>query len=355
MVTAPSRDVREQGLPGRLRIEFGSMHILYVAMRHEYGNPTRGLSFEEINFRSSLEGMGHSLTAFDFMEQSAGVGRMRADLIELAAESEPDLAFFVLFTDQLDTPTIEAVGRAGGCPTVNWFADDHWRFEDFTQHLAPAFDLAVTTDQDSLPKYRLLADTRVLLSQWACNRYAYGPVTSELKHEVTFVGQPHGDRRQTVATLGGAGISVECWGFGWPAGPLEHSEMVDVFASSRINLNLSNSTEVPGVKARIRRLLHFRPPGPRPPQIKGRNFEVPGCGGFLLTERVPHLERYFVLDREVAVFDGPDDLLEKLRYWLEHDAERRVVAEAGYRRVLAEHTYDHRFTAIFDALDLGGA
>jgi spore maturation protein CgeB len=332
------------------------MHVLYVAMRNEYGDPSRGLSFEEMNFRSSLEGMGNELTTFDFMERSkhAGVARMRSDLIALAAEVKPDLAFFVLFTDQLDTDTIEAVGREGECPTVNWFADDHWRFDGFTRHMAPAFDLAVTTDADSLPKYRQLPDTRVHLSQWACNRYAYSRVTTETRHELTFVGQPHGDRRQTVAMLQGAGFPVECWGFGWPSGSIEHARMVEVFASSRINLNLSNSSEAPGLKARLRRLLHLNPPPPRPPQIKGRNFEVPGCGGFLLTERVPYLERYFALDREVAVFDGVDDLVDKVRFWLEHEQERQEVAAAGYRRVLAEHTYDHRFAAIFDELELAG-
>lgn len=329
-----------------------AMHILYVAMRHEYGDPSRGLSFEENNFRSSLEGMGHRLSPFDFLGRARrdGAEQMRHDLIDLAAETKPELAFFVLFTDQLDVQTIEAVGRAGRCPTVNWFADDHWRFENFTRHMAPAFDLAVTTDPDSLPKYRLLADTRVHLSQWACNRYAYSRVTSDLNHDATFVGQPHGNRRQTVAMLDDAGLPVECWGFGWPAGQLEHEQMVEVFASSRINLNLSNSSEMTGLKARLRRLLHFHPAPPRPPQIKGRNFEVPGCGGFLLTERVPHLERYFDLDQEVAVFDGVDDLVDKVRYWLEHSEERQGVADAGYRRVISEHTYDHRFAAIFEEL-----
>lgn len=330
------------------------MNILYIAMRHEYGDPDRGLSFEENNFRSSLEGMGNELTAFDFLGRAKrdGLARMRRDLVDLAAEIKPDLAFFVLYTDQLDIRTIEAVGRAGGCPTVNWFADDHWRFEGFTRHMAPAFDLAVTTDVDSLPKYRLLADTRVHLSQWACNRYAYGRVTTELKHDVTFVGQPHGDRRQTVAMLYEAGFPVECWGFGWSAGQLEHEQMVEVFASSRINLNLSNSSVPAGLKARLRRSLRLRPMPPRPPQIKGRNFEVPGCGGFLLTERVPHLERYFELGREVAVFEGADDLVDNVRYWLEHADERRQIAEAGYRRVISEHTYDHRFAAIFEVLGL---
>lgn len=340
--------------PARASVQYAPMKVLYIGMRHEYGDPSRGLSFEENNFRSSLEGMGHAVSAYDFMERAArdGVAQMRADLVALAAETQPELAFFFLFTDQLDVETIEAVGRAGRCPTVNWFADDHWRFEDFTRHFAPAFDLAVTTDADSLQKYRSLADTRVHLSQWACNRYAYGKVTDELKHEITFVGQPHGDRRQIVAGLQDAGLAVECWGFGWPAGPLGHAEMVDVFASSRINLNLSNSSQAPGVKATVRRMLRLRPPPPRPPQIKGRNFEVPGCGGFLLTERLPHLEDFFELGREVAVFERSDELAEQARYWLEHEQQRRAIAEAGHRRVMAEHTYDHRFAAIFAELGL---
>ncbi len=72
----------------------------------------------------------------------------------MAAETKPDLSFFVLFEDEIEPETIERVSRAGG-PTVNWFTDDHWRFDRFTRHFAPAFDWSVTTDRDSLPKYRV--------------------------------------------------------------------------------------------------------------------------------------------------------------------------------------------------------
>jgi spore maturation protein CgeB len=330
------------------------MRVLYVAMRHDYGDPRRGLSFEETNFRSSLEGMGHDVVAFDFMDRARrdGVERMRRDLVAVAADSSPDLAFFFLFTDQLDSATIEAVGREGHCPTVNWFADDHWRFDDFSRHVAPAFDLAVTTDPESVPKYEQLDGVRVQLSQWACNRYAYRRTTTELRHGVTFVGQPHGDRRRIIKRLEQAGHPVECWGHGWRAGRLEHDAMVDVFSSSAINLNLSNSSDPRGIKRLALWLLRRGGTGPRRPQIKGRNFEVPGCGGFLLTEKLPYLDRYFSYDAEIGIYDGEDELVEKVGYWLEHPDERAAVAEAGYRRVLAEHTYDHRFGEIFAALGL---
>jgi spore maturation protein CgeB len=293
------------------------------------------------------------VVAFDFMERARVVGKpaMRRELIAAAADAGADVAFFCLFTDELDVATIEAVRREGGCPTVNWFADDHWRFDKFSRHMAPAFDLAVTTDADSLPKYEAIGHERVLLSQWACNRYAYGRFDGPIEHEVTFVGQPHGNRQAIIDQLTAAGHDVQCWGFGWPAGKLDHGGMVRVFGTSRVNLNLSNSSTPPNtLRVRVGRLLGRGPKGPVPAQIKGRNFEVPGCGGFLLTERVPHLERYFELGAEVAVYDSADDLVEQVGYWLGHDDERAAVAEAGYRRVMAEHTYDHRFRQIFETV-----
>jgi spore maturation protein CgeB len=131
--------------------------------------------------------------------------------------------------------------------------------------------------------------------------------------------------------------------------------MVRVFSGSRINLNLSNSS-TPDYTLRMRVGALVRgmklDTRPRPSQIKGRNFEVPGSGGFLLTERVPHLEKYFELGREVAVYDEPAELPEAVGYWLANEEERAAVAEAGYRRVMTEHTYDHRFREIFARMGL---
>lgn len=329
------------------------MRVLYVAMAHDYGDAARGPSFEETNFRSALDGMGHEVIAFDFLAREQAVGReaMNAELRALAEQAEPDVAVFFLFKEEVATSTIEAI-RA---PTVNWFADDHWRFDDFTRHFAPSFDWSVTTDAESLGKYRALGYERVILSQWACNRYAYDRVTDELAYDVTFVGQPHGGREKIVSTLQQAGFPVRCWGYGWPNGRVDHDEMVRIFASSAINLNLSNSSTMPWTpRMRAGALVRGRRPWSpkRRSQIKGRTFEVPGSGGFLLTEDVPHLDTYFDIGHEIATFDSDSDLTKQVRYWLEHPDERAAVADAGYRRVRAEHTYDHRFQAIFSRMGL---
>ena len=56
--------------------------------------------------------------------------------------------------------------------------------------------------------------------------------------------------------------------------------------------------------------------------------------------------------REIGVYSGEAELAERINWWLDHPTERAAVAEAGYRRVVADHTYDHRFAAIFAELHL---
>lgn len=335
------------------------MRVLWVAGAHEYGDPALGPSFEHMNFRSALVGMGHDVTHFDFHEQERERGRdgMNAELVRAAREGTFDIAFFFLHEEQIAPATIERVGAH--TTTLNWFADDHWRFDGFSRPYARVLHWSVTTDPDSVERYEAegLGD-RVILSQWACNRYAYDKTADGLDFDVSFVGQPHGDRREVIAALRAAGLEVACFGNGWEGGRIGHDEMVRVFGASRVNLNLGNSSTVrPTLRMRVGAWARgWRvDTRPRPPQIKGRTFEVPGSGGFLLTDRVPHIERYFEPGREIAVFDSTVELVEQARHWLANPEERAAVAEAGYRRTRAEHTYDHRFAEIFSRIGVGGA
>src|SRR3954464_8033889 len=110
-------------------------------MANDYGKPERGPSFEETNFRSALEGMGHDVVAFDFMERArvAGKAQMRRELVATAAEAQHDVAFFSLCPDEVAPPTTAWVRREGGAPAFNWSADAPWRFDSSPRHMAPAF------------------------------------------------------------------------------------------------------------------------------------------------------------------------------------------------------------------------
>jgi spore maturation protein CgeB len=362
------------------------LKIAYVALKHDYGLPERGLSFEHYNFFETLVRMGHDIVYFDFMTIMRDVGReaMNKRLFDVVKSERPDLMFAFLFTDELDPTVVRRISRRTGTVTLNWFADDHWRFETFSRRWAPNFNWVVTTASDAVPKYEAAGYRNAIKSQWACNHFLYRKLDAPPRYDVTFVGQPHGTRRETIDALRDAGLDVRVWGHGWESGRLSQEEMIRVFNESRINLNLSNAYRAPerpptlreSISQRAQRstsgrlakraLKPFVQPLIRsaavpvrsaedgssaaasvPDQIKGRNFEIPGCGGFLITGRADDLERYYDPGEEIACFDSTEGLIAKVFYYLEHDHERERVARRGYERTLGEHTYVHRFQDIF--------
>ncbi len=350
------------------------MKILYVGMKYDYGDPTRGGSFEHHNFYDTLSQMAeHEVAYFPFDEVMREQGRdgMNVALLRAVQAERPELVFFFLFTDEIAPRTIKEISEHSGAITFNWFADDHWRWFDFSRHWAPLFHWVATTDRRALARYRHMGYQNVILSQWACNHFTYKPSGGRYEYDVTFIGQPHSNRRKLVRVLEQAGIRVDCWGYGWPNGRVSQDELVRLFSRSKINLSFARGAEEGGLKPlvsvflgrRADRSLQLRSPrawlervhmllGKRREQIKGRTFEIPGTGGFLLTGAVEHLDEYYVPGREVALFSSPQELIEQIRFHLAHDEEREAIREAGYQRTLRDHTYVHRFRALFRAMGL---
>jgi len=324
------------------------VRILYVGSRYDYGDLSRGLSFEHYNFHDTLVHMGHNITYFDAMAEYQQRGRTQTSirLRDIVRSEKPDLLFCVLFTDQFDVDTMRDISQHTETVTYNWFCDDHWRFDNYSQHWAPAFNWVSTTAASALPKYERLGYTNVIKTQWACNHFLYKPLSGQTDHDVTFVGQPHGTRRRVIEALKASGIQVQTWGHGWENGRLSQQEMIEMFGRSRINLNLSNASTTGQGRSR----WFTRNRKSLAQQIKGRNFEIPGCGGFLLTDLAENLQDYYLLGQEVATFMDNDELIAKVRYYLDHESERQRIAKSGYMRTLTDHTYERRFTDIFTAM-----
>lgn len=77
-----------------------------------------------------------------------------------------------------------------------------------------------------------------------------------------------------------------------------------------------------------------------------RLFEATGVGACLLTDWKENIAQLFEPDVEVLTYRHVDECIEKVRYILEHEEQRRAVAGAGQRRTLREHTFAQRATQI---------
>lgn len=70
-----------------------------------------------------------------------------------------------------------------------------------------------------------------------------------------------------------------------------------------------------------------------------RCFGIPGCGGFLLSDRREHAKDDFVIGQEYVMFDNLDDCEAKVRHYLADLQHARDIAERAYNRVMRDHTY----------------
>ncbi len=350
------------------------LKILYVALRYDYGIEERGYSYEHINFYDTLTNLPDiELVYFPFDVHLRNLGRsgMNDLLLKSIAEHEPTLCFFVLFTDEIKIDTLDRIKAGGTCQTLNWFCDDHWRFDGFSKYYAPHLDWVLTTDRYAVDKYKALGITNVIPTQWGYNHFRYSPQISTEKYGVSFVGKAHSSRKKTISRLNDAGITVTCWGQNWESGRISFQKMMEVYTNSEINLNFTESSMSPGLIPFLKvfltrranstyRINSFRElkahlnvlrSGARP-QIKGRNFEIPGTGGFLMTEYAEGLEEYFIPEKEISVFYDGDDLIDKVRYYSSHASERESVRQAGHSRAQRDHTFAQRFSDIFKTIGL---
>jgi spore maturation protein CgeB len=74
-----------------------------------------------------------------------------------------------------------------------------------------------------------------------------------------------------------------------------------------------------------------------------RMFELPANGVKQICDGGPFLSTFYDVGQEVVGYSNADDLIDKIRYYLQHDDEREAIARAGFRRVMRDHRMGPRF------------
>ncbi len=306
--------------------------VLYIGLKYDYGDKRRGLAYEEYNFFFALKNMvGIELFRFDFNSVASRYGKAVANRIvkEVVLLEDIDTLFCLLYKDYYDHEIILDLSRNYPVDTIIWLFDDDKRFSE-TRALVRCFNKVVTTIRIR-HESRCEEGLNSYLAQFSANHYVYRDYGLEKQYDVVFVGQNFGNRSMYVDYLKANGIDVKAYGRGWSEGRLSQSEMIELFNRARIILNFSSSQGHPELKF-----------------LKGRVFEIPASGGFLLTEACDELEDYFDVGVEVEQFAGRDELLDKVRYYLEQDEKRREIAAAGKEKVLKYYTIERYLREVID-------
>lgn len=73
-----------------------------------------------------------------------------------------------------------------------------------------------------------------------------------------------------------------------------------------------------------------------------RLFELPGNGVMQLSDGGRFLSAFFDPDSEIVAYADADELVDRIRYYLSHEEERRRIALNGYRRAMRDHRIHRR-------------
>ncbi|MFJ4609168.1 CgeB family protein [Pseudomonas atacamensis] len=102
------------------------------------------------------------------------------------------------------------------------------------------------------------------------------------------------------------------------------TEMPRIFQRSKINLNIIRSFVETGLPMRV--------------------FDVLSCGGFLVSNDKHDLHKLFNDGQDLVIYRDTQDLLDICAYYLEHDEERRDIAQQGRVTLAQNHTFMQRMT-----------
>ncbi len=319
--------IADEGL--EKRILPGQKTILYVGIKYDYGHSEWGLSYEHLNFYQTFKAMGYSVICFDYLRlcNLHGIEKMSQILKEAVYYYNPDMLFYFHFHDWIEHKIWEELL----VKKVIWLADDQWRYEE-TKPIWSLFDLICTTCPKGAEKRGSKFKTH--LTQWGYNHFLYRNLNMDKIYDISFVGgASHPGRVEFVQKLREAGIDIKTFGKGWPnSGRVSQADMIKVYNQSKIGLSLNGTSRGDTT------------------QIKGRDFEIPGCGAMLLTEWSEEIDQYFDNNRDMITYKDANEAIEKIGKYLaeENNSLLRNMILHGHSRAINDHTYSKRLQEVID-------
>ena len=278
------------------------------------------------------------------LKRKAVVSALR-NFIDECGSFEPDLILFYARPALLSEEAFDLLRKKWSCPLFGMNLDEKIEFlpygifsagNDNYQRWAKQFDLNLTNVRAvmdwyadrGLPAYYMPEGFHPkFTSPPSCDGRGY-------KYELSFVGSKRSEREQLIRRLRSLGIPVEPLGFGWPDSSGSGNPEA-VYRASMINLGIG-----------------FASPSLTLTTLKTRDFECPGAGACYLTTWNWELALHYDIGREILCYRSEEEVAELFSYYRRRPQECGRIAQAAWRRCVAEHTWERRFRALFQQVGL---
>jgi spore maturation protein CgeB len=318
------------------------------------------LAIELLTFSQRSRALAQALAQthqFGSSEAAATVMSQAFKEIHVALDQgKPDLVL-VLAQAPLTAETLWSLKKDSDSLWAFWFVEDY-RIFHYVEEVAPLYDLFFHIQGPYMKEK---------IQHWGLQRAWYLPPAAdplffrpriqtppEYRAQVSFMGAGYPNRRRILADLltnywlksERAAEDFKIFGSGWAnSEPVVTERLFEkgrrvspeecslIYAGSQINLNIHSSNG-----------FGFHPDSAF---VNPRTFELAASGAFQLVDRRPLLAEVFS-EEEVAVLDQPEQLPEKIEYYLARPKLRQDMGAAARARVIAQHQYTHRLEAILE-------
>ncbi|PIQ82926.1 MAG: hypothetical protein COV76_00990 [Candidatus Omnitrophica bacterium CG11_big_fil_rev_8_21_14_0_20_64_10] len=247
-------------------------------------------------------------------------------------------------TAPLSRETLVQIGRLG-IRRINYLTDDPWnpahRSRWFLRAL-PGYDAVFSTREANLDDLRRIGVPRANHLPFAYAPEIHFPepaVGSEPEADLLFYGGADPDRLKTIRPLIRSGFRVRLVGGYWERDAVCRPCAVGEMDGAGLRRAVAAARVVLGLVRRANR-----------DDNSMRTFEVPAMGGCMLTEATAFHRTLFGPEGEaVLYFQGEAEMVRKLRWLLDHDADRRRLMAAARRRITeGKHTYGDRLRVMLE-------
>jgi hypothetical protein len=301
-------------------------------------------------YKAGFEKNGHNVTTFDPIT----VENSEEKVFQIIKEVNPDFIFHG--KDELPADTFQEL--RGKARVIQWYPDPV--IPDWLPAHVKAADIFFTMSEGLVPEFRKLNPNSFWLSQ------AFDPSFFEIKSitdedkktfasDITFAGNlgskpQYLPRRKFLGRVLQEGFNLKWWG---PRLPRKLSTIPLLIG--RLGRSYGGNLVWGEAHAKISKLSKIYLGFDSKPEIRKsmseRMYIASGCGAFYMCEHVDGIEEVMEPDREIVTFKNEDEMIYKIRYYLEHDDKRRKIAEAGNARVLRDHTYKVRIREMFEIIE----
>src|SRR3984893_2117431 len=256
----------------------------------------------------------------------SGYQQLNRALVESAASFSPEM--ILIGKGRWFTPAaLEAAKKVSGATLVNWATDDPFNPADNSRELVksiPLYDLYVCTKKDIMNDVRRAGCANVAYLRFGYKpevHFPEAPATDEERKkfacDVMFVGGCDAHRAAYFEALIRAmpDVKLHLYGQYWERARALRAYARGFAVAREYRLAVGGAEIAVNLVRRANRDDHVM-----------RTFEIPACGGFMLTERSSTHDELFSEDTEAAFFGLTDEFVAKVRSYLAREQDRISIA-----------------------------